>query len=166
MAIVNLDPYVPSRTFCGVVGGLFRRLAERAPADVPVPQSCFAAMIEVRGRHACNDELAAADAQNLLRYCRRIGAIAGQPGSLPPLLCEITPAEGWTSAMHPGRASRSTTGTPGTSSGTVIQSAKSPILPPHHPGQGDCPCMLEAMVSSTPAGLPEFTFRLPAFSSE
>jgi predicted deacylase len=93
-AIVNLAPYVPSRTFCGVVGGLFPRIAERVGPGVPVPQSCFAAMIEVRGRHACSDDLAATDAANFLRYCRRLGAIAGDPGPLPPLLCEISPADG------------------------------------------------------------------------
>lgn len=93
-AIVNLAPYVPSRTFCGVVGGLFPRIAERVGAAVPVPQSCFASMIEVRGRHACDDELAAQDARNLLRYLRRTGAVAGEPGPLPPLLCEISPADG------------------------------------------------------------------------
>lgn len=101
-AIVNLDPYVPSRTFCGVVGGLFPRLAERVSGRAPVPQSCFAAMIEVRGRHACNDELAAADAKNLLRYSRRIGAVAGEPGPLPPLRCEISPAEGMDVGYAPG----------------------------------------------------------------
>jgi len=101
-AIVNLAPYVPSRTFCGVVGGLFPRIAERVPAGTPVPQSCFAAMIEVRGRHACDDALAAEDARNMLRYARRLGAVAGDAGPLPPPACSITPADGMDVGYAPG----------------------------------------------------------------
>lgn len=101
-AIINLAPYVPSRTFCGVAGGLFPRLAERLAPGVPLPQSCFAAMIEVRGRHACSDDLGSEDAANFLRYCRRLGAVAGDPGPLPELSCAITPAEGMDVGYAPG----------------------------------------------------------------
>jgi len=101
-ATVAYDPYVPSTTFAGVAGSLFPRLKERfGPAIV---QSCRAAMIETRGQHACNDALAAADADNLVSFLVERGALGGTAPPRPALVADATPIEGMDVgyAPHPG----------------------------------------------------------------
>ncbi|MEJ1156665.1 succinylglutamate desuccinylase/aspartoacylase family protein [Prosthecomicrobium sp. N25] len=92
-AVVHLTPYVPSKTFAGVVGALWPRLAERFPVR-PVPNACATAMIEMRGRHACSDGLGAADADGFVAFLTRRGAIAGEPPPLPPLKTQSIDVEG------------------------------------------------------------------------
>jgi predicted deacylase len=91
-ATIAYAPYVPSTTFAGVTGSLFARLAERFGGVVQ--PACRAAMIEVRGQHACSDALGAADARNLLAFMVGRGALAGESRPPPPLLAEATPIAG------------------------------------------------------------------------
>ncbi|MBW1676091.1 MAG: succinylglutamate desuccinylase/aspartoacylase family protein [Deltaproteobacteria bacterium] len=75
-------------------------LAERFP-DKPLPPACFAATIELRGRIDVVDVLAKRDADNLIRFFMRRGAISGDPGPLPPLKTEIAKP---LNAVYHGRA--------------------------------------------------------------
>ena len=61
---------------------LWSRLAERFP-DQPIPLACFSTTLEYRGTADVSDGLARADAEALLRYLRRRGVIAGDPGPPP-----------------------------------------------------------------------------------
>jgi len=62
--------------------------------DRPIPAACLAGTLEYRGMSDVSDDLAAADADNLVRFLQRRGLIAGNPGPLPPLRCQPTPLEG------------------------------------------------------------------------
>jgi len=68
----------------------WQRLAERY-ADVPLPNGCLAATVELRGRTDVSDTLAEADAGRLVRFLARRGIVGGDPGPLPEPLCEATP---------------------------------------------------------------------------
>jgi predicted deacylase len=69
------------------------RLARRFPAR-PLPQACLAATLEYRGQRDLAPELAAADAEALLRFLTRRGVLAGELPPLPPLATAPTPLEG------------------------------------------------------------------------
>jgi predicted deacylase len=71
----------------------WEKLAARFP-ERPIPNPCLAATVELRGRAEVSDGLAAADADNLLRFLRRRGLVAGDPGPIPEPLCQATPLEG------------------------------------------------------------------------
>jgi hypothetical protein len=66
----------------------------RAKLGIALPAACFATTIELRGTADVDDALAAGDADNLFRYLQRRGAVAGNPGPLPPPRCEPSPLEG------------------------------------------------------------------------
>src|SRR5690606_24007538 len=69
--------------------------------STPLPQGCLSATVELRGRSDVNDELALADATNLILFLRRRGLVAGDPGPLPPLACTATPLTGMESVRAP-----------------------------------------------------------------
>ena len=71
--------------------GVWWRMRRLLPSHVPVPAACLAATLELRGKSDVDDGLAAADAAALLRFLARRGVLAGDPGPLPPLLCEAAP---------------------------------------------------------------------------
>ncbi len=79
-------------------------LAERFGAETPIPPSCLAATIELRGAADVSDGYALADAGNLYRFFQRRGLIAGDPGPLPEALCAATPLGGvdYVVAPHAG----------------------------------------------------------------
>lgn len=79
--------------FDETVGGIWWALAEHFP-DKPVPPACLSATVELRGEADVSDEMARADAENLLAFFRRRGVLAGDPGPLPKPLCDATPLEG------------------------------------------------------------------------
>jgi predicted deacylase len=56
----------------------------------PIPSACFATTVEFRGQADVFDELAERDAAGLYRFLQRHGAIAGNPGPAPALLCAGT----------------------------------------------------------------------------
>jgi hypothetical protein len=58
-----------------------------------VEHGCLAATIEYRGQADVSDELAGADADNLVRFLQRRGVLKGEPGPLPEPLCEATPVD-------------------------------------------------------------------------
>lgn len=67
-------------------------LAEAYP-DVPLPPACCATTVELRSNNQVEASLSESDSSALLRFLQRRGAVAGEPGSLPRLLCEATPLE-------------------------------------------------------------------------
>lgn len=71
------------------VGGLWWRLAQARPGTA-LPPACHAATIELRGQADTSDQLAAQDADSLLRFLQRRGVIGGDPPPLPAPLCEAT----------------------------------------------------------------------------
>ena len=69
-------------------------LAERFGPEVPIPPACLSATVELRGESDVDDRLATADAANLMRFLRRRGVLAGDPGPLPAPRCAATPLTG------------------------------------------------------------------------
>ena len=67
-------------------------LRRRFP-DQPIPMACLSATVEYRGLVDVDETLARADAEALVRFLRRRGVLAGDPGPLPPLLAEASPLE-------------------------------------------------------------------------
>lgn len=73
-------------------------LAARLGPDTPLPPSCLAATIELRGEGDVRHELAAADADGIVRFLIERGAVAPAAGlplpPLPPLRRAPTPLAG------------------------------------------------------------------------
>jgi predicted deacylase len=57
-------------------------LARRFPTH-PIPHSCLAVTVELRGQADVEDALAEQDARALIRFLQRRGILAGEPGPLP-----------------------------------------------------------------------------------
>ena len=74
---------------CTVV---WRTLQERHPGKA-IPDACLAATVELRGFADVDDATAAADAAAILRFLRRRGVVAGDPGPLPQPAGEALPLE-------------------------------------------------------------------------
>jgi uncharacterized protein len=68
-------------------------LAEIFP-DYPIPPSCMAATIELRGFTAVSHQLGKTDAANLFTFLKRRGYIKGRAPKLPRLLRDATPLSG------------------------------------------------------------------------
>ncbi len=64
---------------------LWTELAERFP-KFPMPHGCLAVTVELRGRIDVDEKLAAADAENLVRFLIRQNVLMGDPGHLPETL--------------------------------------------------------------------------------
>lgn len=65
----------------------FHLLAERFGPDHPIPQACFATTLEYRGQFDVADDMAAADAANLMVYLAAMGLISGPSApahAMPP----------------------------------------------------------------------------------
>ncbi len=89
------------------LSGLWSQLARRlheAGREVPLPQACAAATVELRGEGDVAHDYAAADADALCRYLQQLGVLAGDPGAPPAPLFEPTPLAGSETlrAPHPG----------------------------------------------------------------
>ncbi|MBK8161404.1 MAG: succinylglutamate desuccinylase/aspartoacylase family protein [Rhodospirillaceae bacterium] len=69
------------------------KLAEAIGDKFPIPAACFATTVEFRGQADVFDEMASADAAGLYRFLQRHGALAGDPGAAPALLCAGTDLE-------------------------------------------------------------------------
>jgi predicted deacylase len=69
----------------------WRRVRDAHPDRVE--HGCLSVTIEYRGQADVSDELAAEDAQNLVRFLQRRGVLAGDPGPLPDARCEGTPVD-------------------------------------------------------------------------
>lgn len=74
---------------CTVV---WRTLQERHPGKA-IPDACLAATVELRGFGDVDDATAAADAAGIMRFLRRRGVVAGDPGPLPQPAGEALPLE-------------------------------------------------------------------------
>ncbi len=81
---------------------LWHDLGERLAERGPVPPACLSATVELRGRGDVADETALGDARALLRFLRRRGLLAGDPGPLPDPLCEATALEATEVVRAPG----------------------------------------------------------------
>jgi uncharacterized protein len=66
------------------------RIKEAYP-EAPLDHGCLTVTLEYRGQADVSDELAAFDADALVRFMQRRGVLAGDPGPLPEALCEGTP---------------------------------------------------------------------------
>lgn len=62
--------------------------------QIPIPPACLAATVELRGQTDVRDDLAAADAEALIRFLQGRGVVSGDPGPLPPPAGEPTPLTG------------------------------------------------------------------------
>lgn len=89
--LVSVDP--GGSAFEDTMSGHWRKLRERFGAAHPIPQGCFASTVELRGRADVDDALARADAEALLRFLMRRGAVRGEPGPLPTPVGEGVPFE-------------------------------------------------------------------------
>jgi uncharacterized protein len=79
--------------FDEVFGNIWAKLRALLEDDSPIPDATMSATVELRGHADVSDELAAGDAQALLRFLMRRGVVAGDPGPLPALRCEATPLD-------------------------------------------------------------------------
>jgi uncharacterized protein len=77
-------------TFDEVFSDFWAKLRALLGDAQPIPDATLAATVELRGAADVSDELAAADAAALLRFLMRRGAVAGDPGPLPPPKCAGT----------------------------------------------------------------------------
>lgn len=69
------------------------KLKDAVGDKFPIPNACFATTVEFRGQADVFDEMASADASGLYRFLQRHGALAGDPGTAPALLCDGTDLE-------------------------------------------------------------------------
>ncbi len=65
------------------------KLANAFP-EAALPPACFAATIELRSNNDVDLRLAEQDARALMRFLMRRGAVKGEAGGLPRLLCKAT----------------------------------------------------------------------------
>jgi predicted deacylase len=79
--------------FDEVFGNIWAKLRALLEEDSPIPDATMSATVELRGHADVSDELAAGDAQALLRFLTRRGVVAGDPGPLPAPRCEATPLD-------------------------------------------------------------------------
>jgi uncharacterized protein len=86
---ILLSPDSGGRSFDECMSTPWTKLAAALPGK-PIPPACLASTVEYRGYGDVSDELAAPDAEALLRFLMRRGLVAGDPGPLPPLLAEAT----------------------------------------------------------------------------
>ncbi len=70
------------------------RLRARFGAQFPVPQSCFASTVELRGEQDVSHQLASADALGIYHYLCGAGLIAGAVAPPPAAVCVPTPLAG------------------------------------------------------------------------
>ncbi len=75
-------------------------LAAQFP-DLPIPPACLAATVELRSNNDVEERLADDDAAALMRFLKHRGAVAGEAGSLPRLLCEAMPLEAMQQVTSP-----------------------------------------------------------------
>ena len=69
---------------------------------MPIPPVCLASTLEFRGGADVSDALNRPDAEAVYRVLQRRGLVAGDPGALPPLLCDGTQLDATESLRSPG----------------------------------------------------------------
>jgi predicted deacylase len=79
--------------FDEVFSNIWAKLRGLLGTGKPIPDATMSATIELRGHADVSDELAAGDAQALLRFLMRRGVVAGDPGPLRTPRCEATPLD-------------------------------------------------------------------------
>ncbi|HEX3498335.1 MAG TPA: succinylglutamate desuccinylase/aspartoacylase family protein [Stellaceae bacterium] len=79
--------------FDEVFGNIWAKLRALLEDNNPIPDATMSATVEFRGHADVSDELAASDAQALLRFLMRRGVVVGDPGPLPAPRCEATPLD-------------------------------------------------------------------------
>jgi len=92
--VMLIDDEIDDLPFDGANSFPWRELRDILGVGTDVlPPSCFAVTIELRGQLDVTDELAARDADNMVRYMMRRGVIAGEPGPVPEPVGEPTPLD-------------------------------------------------------------------------
>lgn len=81
-------------------GGPWWEVARAFP-EAAIPPACFAATVELRSNNDVDEDLARGDVEALLRFLRRRGVLAGDPGPLPEPLCAATPLEAMQQLVAP-----------------------------------------------------------------
>ncbi|WP_116133644.1 succinylglutamate desuccinylase/aspartoacylase family protein [Tropicimonas sp. IMCC34043] len=75
-------------------------LAEAFP-DQPIPPACLSVTVELRSNNDVAERLVRDDAMAILSFLRRRGALAGEAGVMPRLLCVATPLEAMQQVIAP-----------------------------------------------------------------
>jgi hypothetical protein len=89
--LLALDP--GGQAFEDVCAMTWHRLGERFGPEQPIPQGCFAATVELRGKADVSDGMAAGDAEGLRRFLMRRGVLSGDAGAMPRAVCDAVPFE-------------------------------------------------------------------------
>jgi predicted deacylase len=100
----NSDNQSHHYSFDEALSRLWHLLAKHFGTRFPIPLSCFATTLELRGQTDVNQALAQADAHKIFSYLQHLGMITGTPPSMPKPKSQATPLAGVTpvSAPHPG----------------------------------------------------------------
>lgn len=72
----------------------FHKLRVHFGERFPIPIAVLTSTIEFRGQFDVFDDVGSRDGRALFRFMQRRQIIAGDPGTLPQLLCEATPLDG------------------------------------------------------------------------
>ncbi len=96
---VLLAQHAGGVSFDECFSGLWWKLADRlradpALADLPLPQACASATVELRGEAQVEHRLAQADADAIFGFLQHAGVIAGAAPALPAPACAATPLAG------------------------------------------------------------------------
>lgn len=111
------------------------RLRERYGDRHPVPAGCFSATLEYRGQFDVSDDLAAADARNLMAFLSHVGAVTGWPdGPAHPDALHL-PLGGSAEIFAPAGGVVTWACPPGTevAEGAVIGHVTDPVARKRHP---------------------------------
>ncbi len=87
---VLLCDYSGDGPFDEACGGPWWTLSDLFP-DLPIPPACLSATVELRSNNDVNSDLAARDADAILRFLERRGCLKGDPGALPRLIGNAVP---------------------------------------------------------------------------
>jgi hypothetical protein len=71
----------------------WNKLRQAVGGGYPIPAAPFITTLELRGQPDVFDEFGEKDAKAIYRFLQRHGAIAGDPGPAPALLCTATPLD-------------------------------------------------------------------------
>ncbi len=93
-AVLMLEEEAGGRPFDESCAGPWWKLAAALGPETALDAACFAATVELRGQADVDDALAADDAERLLRFLARQGALAGEPEPAGHATMLTVPLEG------------------------------------------------------------------------
>ncbi|WP_324251769.1 succinylglutamate desuccinylase/aspartoacylase family protein [Paraburkholderia gardini] len=89
-AVLLEDGTQDAGTSTDLFTGTWERVRKELGHLFPIPIGCHSVTLELRGQGDVGEAFASGDADALLKFLRRRGAVAGDPGPLPESLCEAT----------------------------------------------------------------------------